>query len=67
MSYKKFISDNTLSEAEYINKYLPADHNEQDVVYLKARFAFLSTKGHDEVKAEIAHKAYQGTTFQKKG
>lgn len=50
---------------EYLKKHLPSDHNEQDKIYLKARYNWYHGKkveGKDYYEAVSRH--YAGTTFQ---
>lgn len=54
-----------LDEQAFINKYLPADHNEQDVLYLKARYKWMHSKyGETASNWQDCVKAYEGTTFK---
>ncbi|GGH24803.1 hypothetical protein FAZ19_16165 [Sphingobacterium alkalisoli] len=57
-----------MREEEYIKKHLPDNHNQQDIIYIKARYAWhYSKKGDDSMKLlEEAMDAYAGTTFQHK-
>jgi hypothetical protein len=59
------INEINLDQQAFINKYLPADHNEQDVLYLKARFKWMHSQ-YGETKANwiACCKTYEGTTFQ---
>ena len=57
--------EKNLDEQAFINKYLPADHNEHDVLYLKARFKWMHSK-HGEVAEnwKACVKAYEKSTFK---
>lgn len=56
------------TESEWIARSLPKHHNQQDIIYLKARYAWqFAKKGDDGNKLfEAAMDTYQGTTFQQK-
>lgn len=58
-----------LSLDEFLLKFLPADHNTQDIEYLKARYKWENAKENKENEKEAwieAAKAYKGTTFEKR-
>ncbi len=55
------------TEIEWVNENLPKAHNEQDIVYLKARFQWINApKGETKQYWEKCTQAYQGTTFDLK-
>lgn len=62
MSKLKFKSSDQMTEKEFIEKYLPADHNDQDKIYLEKRYQW---ERHEIDYTEVS-KAYEGTTFQKR-
>ena len=49
-----------MSDKEFMDRFLPVDHNEQDIIYLKARYRW--EKG--EADFDETTKAYGGTTFE---
>lgn len=58
------MSKELLSENDWVNANLPEKHNEQDIVYLKARFQWINApKGETKHYWEKCTQAYQGTTF----
>jgi hypothetical protein len=62
MKNTKFKSTDKMTEKEYVQKFLPVDHNDQDVKYLKERYKWEldNTYPYSNVS-----KAFQGTTWQK--
>ena len=52
-----------MSENEFIQNFLPPDHNEQDKIYLKERYKWTTQKNYPYSKVSAA---FQGTTFSKK-
>lgn len=54
----------SLTQAKWLKENLPANHNEQDVEYLKARYAWMHAKGFNTELWNKCLEAYQGTTFQ---
>ena len=63
MKKNKFISIDKMSENEFIQNFLPPDHNEQDKIYLKERYKWTTQKNYPYSKVSAA---FQGTTFSKK-
>lgn len=59
---QNFKSASKMSLQEYLEEYLPADHNEQDKVYLSRRHEWETQK--DYPYRNFAE-AYKGTTFEK--
>lgn len=57
-----------MSKEEYISEFLPADHNQQDLKYLSARWNWETGKTIEERSSaiEVATQEYWGTTFQMK-
>ena len=49
-----------MSDKEFMDRFLPVDHNDQDVLYLKSRYKWEM----GEVDFEETIKAYRGTTFE---
>ncbi|MBD1430604.1 hypothetical protein [Sphingobacterium litopenaei] len=60
--------NHTMTEADFIEKFLPDDHNDQDLKYLKARYKWEAARRNEDSHKffELASKTYNGTTFQKK-
>jgi len=57
-----------LCEDAFNQKFIQQDHNDQDIVYLKARHKW-ETAGRGAYRAklfELSSEAYKGTTFEKK-
>lgn len=50
------------SEQAYLDHYLPEDHNDQDIIYLKKRYQWIMS----EIPYPEVSKTYTGTTFSKR-
>lgn len=62
MSKNAFKSTDRMTQKEFVEKYLPADHNDQDKIYLAKRYQW--EKG--EISWNECSEAYEGSTFQKR-
>lgn len=60
---KEFKPIEKMSLKEYLERFLPADHNEQDKIYLQERYKWHTQKGYDYSNV---HLAFEGTTFSKR-
>lgn len=60
-----FKSYSEMSEKEFLEKELPQDHNDQDIIYLKLWHKWQTAKTNRAEAFAKAFEAYNGTTFQK--